>query len=62
MSIPIANQMYKTLISTKECCKCNQYSYEYVGNIAIPFCKKRWFGEKCVREDGGSECLFQMPD
>jgi hypothetical protein len=47
--------MYKTLISTKECQGCNQYSYEYVGNIAIPFCKKRWYGEKCVKESGGDQ-------
>lgn len=50
MSLSIANQMYKTLISVKECQGCNQYSYEYVENVAIPFCRSRWFGGRCVKE------------
>ncbi len=52
MSLPIADQMLKSLISKEKCRGCSEIHYELLENVMIPFCKKRWYGGDCIRTDG----------
>lgn len=55
MSMVIAEQLHKTIISDEVCKTCSQYSWEHVsskyGIIGISFCKAKWFGGICEREE-----------
>lgn len=50
MSLVRANEMYESIISKELCKGCEFYGFEDVGKVLIPFCLKRYFGKKCVKE------------
>jgi hypothetical protein len=58
MSISIAKQMKETILDMETCRKCKEFAFEYVDDIAIPFCKIKWFEERdCPYEEEAEAIL-----
>lgn len=60
MSMSVAKQMKETIIDMETCRKCKEFGFEYVENdVAIPFCKLKWFEDKECPYDAKAEEILK---